>query len=135
MDTKVIIVGTSLLVVGMAATLGGTFGWATAPLPVVGVNALQIGGVVVASGRCWNAQWNGPNGIQAGCWSNCILKPNRNKRAVCQWTRRLKAEAYTICNAGFSAYLANEHKEYRLKSFSRGIMVGVVTTVPAYMDY
>lgn len=48
MDTKVIIVGTSLLIVGMAATLGGTFGWATAPLPVVGVNALQVAGVVVA---------------------------------------------------------------------------------------
>ena len=48
MDTKVIIVGTSLLIVGMAATLGGTFGWATQALPVVGVNALQIAGVVVA---------------------------------------------------------------------------------------
>ena len=48
MDTKVIIVGTSLLIVGMAATLGGTFGWATKALPVVGVNALQIAGVVVA---------------------------------------------------------------------------------------
>ena len=45
---------------------------------------------------------------------------------------KMKAEAYTICNAGLSAYLANEHKEYRLKSFSRGIMVGVVTTIPAY---
>ena len=42
-----IIVGTSLLVVGMAATLGGTFGWATTPLPIVGVNALQVAGVVV----------------------------------------------------------------------------------------
>tara|TARA_R110000751_G_scaffold197125_3_gene302342 strand:+ start:200 stop:544 length:345 start_codon:yes stop_codon:yes gene_type:complete len=46
---------------------------------------------------------------------------------------KIKAEAYTICNAGLSAYLANEHKDYRLKSFSRGIIIGVVTTIPAYL--
>ena len=45
---------------------------------------------------------------------------------------KMKAEAYTICNAGLSAYLSNEHKEYRLKSFSRGVIVGAITTIPAY---
>ena len=48
MDTKVIIVGTSLLVVGAFAALGGTLEAFTMPLPVIGVNALQIGGAVVA---------------------------------------------------------------------------------------
>lgn len=45
---------------------------------------------------------------------------------------KMKAEAYTICNAGLSAYLSNEHKEYRLKSFSRGIIIGAITTIPAF---
>jgi hypothetical protein len=48
MDTKVIIVGTSLLVVGSAAVMGGTFSWFTTPLPMIGFNALQVGGVIVA---------------------------------------------------------------------------------------
>ena len=48
MDTKVIIVGTSLLVVGAFLRLGGTLEAFTMPLPVIGVNALQLGGAVVA---------------------------------------------------------------------------------------
>ena len=48
MDTKVIIVGTSLLVVGAFAALGGTLEAFTMPLPVIGVNALQLGGAVIA---------------------------------------------------------------------------------------
>ena len=48
MDTKVIIVGTSLLVAGALQISGGTLEAFTMPLPVVGVNALQIGGAVVA---------------------------------------------------------------------------------------
>ena len=48
MDTKVIIVGTSLLVVGAFAALGGTLEAFTMPLPVIGVNALQLGCAVVA---------------------------------------------------------------------------------------
>jgi len=48
MDTKVIIVGASLVVVGGFAALGGTFSMMTKPLPVIGFNALQIGGGIVA---------------------------------------------------------------------------------------
>ena len=48
MDTKVVIVGTSWLVVGAFAALGGTLEAFTVPLPIVGMNALQVGGVVVA---------------------------------------------------------------------------------------
>tara|TARA_R110002020_G_scaffold1492_9_gene6751 strand:- start:9594 stop:9947 length:354 start_codon:yes stop_codon:yes gene_type:complete len=46
---------------------------------------------------------------------------------------KTKAEAYTICNAGLSAYLAKEHKDYRLKKFSNGALIGIVSSVPAYM--
>jgi hypothetical protein len=48
MDTKVIVVGTSLLVVGAFAALGGTLTAFTTPLPLVKMNALQLGGIVVA---------------------------------------------------------------------------------------
>jgi hypothetical protein len=48
MDTKVIIVGASLVVVGAFAALGGTFSMMMTPLPVIGFNALQIGGAIVA---------------------------------------------------------------------------------------
>ena len=46
MDTKTIIVGTSLLVAGGLAALGGTYEIFTRPLPIVGVNFMQIGGAV-----------------------------------------------------------------------------------------
>jgi hypothetical protein len=48
MDTKVIIVGASLVIVGAFAALGGTMSWMTKSLPVIGFNALQIGGGIVA---------------------------------------------------------------------------------------
>ena len=40
MDTKVIVVGTSLLVVGAFAALGGTLEAFTVPLPIIGVGTL-----------------------------------------------------------------------------------------------
>ncbi len=48
MDTKVIIVEQVCWVVGAFAALGGTLEAFTMPLPVIGVNALQLGGAVVA---------------------------------------------------------------------------------------
>jgi hypothetical protein len=47
MDTKTIIVGTSLMVAGGLAALGGTMEIFTRPLPLVGMNFMQIGGAVV----------------------------------------------------------------------------------------
>lgn len=47
MDTKTIIVGTSLMVAGGLAAMGGTMEIFTRPLPLVGMNFMQIGGAVV----------------------------------------------------------------------------------------
>lgn len=47
MDTKTIIVGTSLMIAGGLAALGGTMEIFTRPLPLVGMNFMQIGGAVV----------------------------------------------------------------------------------------
>lgn len=46
MDYKTIIVGTSLLVAGGLATMGGTYEIFTRSIPYIGVNALQLGGAV-----------------------------------------------------------------------------------------
>lgn len=47
MDYKTIIVGTSLMVAGGLAALGGTMEIFTRPLPFIGVNFMQVGGAVV----------------------------------------------------------------------------------------
>lgn len=46
MDYKTIIVGTSLLVAGGLASMGGTYEIFTRSLPVIGVNTLQLGGAI-----------------------------------------------------------------------------------------
>jgi len=45
---------------------------------------------------------------------------------------RMKAETTRVCDAGLSAYLADKHSEFRLRSFSRGVVGGAILTIPTY---
>ncbi|MBP04801.1 MAG: hypothetical protein CMA72_08485 [Euryarchaeota archaeon] len=45
---------------------------------------------------------------------------------------RMKAETTRVCDAGLSAYLADKHSEFRLRSFSRGVVGGAILTLPTY---
>lgn len=45
---------------------------------------------------------------------------------------RNKAELQRVCDAGLASYLAQQHSDFRLRSFSRGVIGGVVLSIPAY---
>jgi len=45
---------------------------------------------------------------------------------------RMRAETTRICDAGLSAYLADKHSDFRLRSFSRGVVGGAILTIPTY---
>ncbi len=45
---------------------------------------------------------------------------------------RMRAETTRVCDAGLSAYLADKHSEFRLRSFSRGVVGGAILTLPTY---
>ena len=45
---------------------------------------------------------------------------------------RMRAETTRVCDAGLSAYLADKHSEFRLRSFSRGVVGGAILTIPTY---
>ena len=45
---------------------------------------------------------------------------------------RMRAETTRVCDAGLSAYLADKHSEFRLRSFSRGVVSGSILTLPTY---
>ena len=44
----------------------------------------------------------------------------------------MRAETTRVCDAGLSAYLADKHSEFRLRSFSRGVVSGAILTLPTY---
>ena len=39
------------------------------------------------------------------------------------------AETQRICDAGLGAYLSQKHSDFRLRNFSRGVVVGSVFSV------
>lgn len=43
-----------------------------------------------------------------------------------------KAEITRVCDAGVAAYLAQQRSDYRLKSFSVGLVGGVLVSIPVY---
>jgi hypothetical protein len=45
---------------------------------------------------------------------------------------RNKAQITRVCDAGLSAYLAQHRADYRLKSFSVGLVSGVLVSIPVY---
>lgn len=45
---------------------------------------------------------------------------------------RNKAEIQRVCDAGLASYLAQQHSDFRLRCFSRGVIGGVVLAIPAY---
>jgi|TARA_Y100000310_G_C20186752_1_gene580645 hypothetical protein len=42
------------------------------------------------------------------------------------------AEAQRTCDAGLGSYLAQKHSDFRMKSFSKGVVAGVILTIPTY---
>ncbi len=42
------------------------------------------------------------------------------------------AEAQRICDAGLGSYLAQKHSDFRMNSFSKGVIAGLVFAVPTY---
>lgn len=42
------------------------------------------------------------------------------------------AETHRICDAGLGAYLSQKHSDFRLRNFSRGVVVGSVFSVITY---
>ena len=45
---------------------------------------------------------------------------------------RNKAEVTRVCDAGLAAYLAQKRSDFRLKSFSVGLVSGVIVSIPLY---
>lgn len=45
---------------------------------------------------------------------------------------RMRAETTRVCDAGLSAYLADKHSDFRLRSFSLGVVGGAILTIPTY---
>jgi hypothetical protein len=45
---------------------------------------------------------------------------------------RNKAEITRVCDAGLAAYLAQQRSDFRLKSFSVGLVSGVLVSIPVY---
>ena len=44
-----------------------------------------------------------------------------------------KAQITRVCDAGLSAYLTQQRADYRLKSFSVGLVSGVLVSIPVYL--
>jgi hypothetical protein len=44
-----------------------------------------------------------------------------------------KAQITRVCDAGLSAYLTQQRADYRLKSFSVGLVSGVLVCIPVYL--
>ena len=42
------------------------------------------------------------------------------------------AETQRICDAGLGAYLSQKHSDFRLRNFSRGVVVGSIFSVVTY---
>ena len=42
------------------------------------------------------------------------------------------AEAQRICDAGLGSYLAQKHSDFRMNSFSKGVIAGLVFALPTY---